>query len=189
MKASAQLLAHAISALLTAASVASLAACSDDGDPGGDAGPMSNPQEPAELTGTLAAHNQVRRQVGLLELSWDPELAATAKAWATRCEDDEAPIGLVDHNPDRGKDVGENIYGSSGAATGPAAVSAWAAESANYNYASNQCTGVCGHYTQLVWRETQRVGCAVHACTSLRFSGTVVCNYSPAGNVNNRRPY
>ncbi len=182
-------LAVAMSSLLAAAS---LGGCDGEGA-GGDAGPMGNPQEPTELAGTLVAHNQARLQVGIPQLTWDPELAATAKAWATKCKDVEAPIGLVDHNPDRADGfsttVGENIYGSSGAASGPAAVAAWANEAANYNYASNQCTGVCGHYTQLVWRETERVGCALHQCDGLRFGGTVVCDYAPAGNVNDRRPF
>lgn len=167
--------------------------CSGE-DAVGDAGPGSNdPGEPAELAGTLAAHNQVRSQVGLPPLTWDPALAATAKAWVTRCVDEDAPSGLVDHNDQRSVGhsgyVGENIYGSSGTATGPAAVSSWASESANYNYNSNLCTGVCGHYTQLVWRETLRVGCALYRCAGLTYSGTVVCNYGPGGNSHDRRPY
>lgn len=169
-----------------------LAACSSD-DVASDANPGSNGDaEPPELAGTLAAHNQVRMQVGLPALTWDSMLAATAKAWVMKCIDDEAPEGLVDHNEGRsggGPYVGENIYGASGGGSGPAAVNAWAAESANYNYSSNQCTGVCGHYTQLVWRETTRVGCAIHSCAGLRYSNTVVCNYAPGGNVNDRRPY
>lgn len=158
-----------------------------------DANPGSNGDaEPAELAGTLAAHNQVRRQVGLPALTWDPALAATAKAWVMKCVDEEAPDGLVDHNEGRssaGAYVGENIYGASSGASGPAAVAAWAAEAANYNYSSNQCTGVCGHYTQLVWRETTKVGCAIHECAGLRYASTVVCDYSPGGNINDRRPY
>ena len=104
----------------------------------------------------------------------------------------EAPAGLVDHNAGRsagGSYVGENIYGSSGAATGPAAVASWASEAASYNYSSNTCSGVCGHYTQLVWRETARVGCALHDCANLQFGRTVICDYAPGGNINNRRPY
>lgn len=167
-------------------------ACSSD-DMSSDANPGSGSDtEPPELAGTLIAHNQVRGQVGLMALTWDPALAATAKAWVMKCIDEEAPSGLVDHNEGRspaGSYVGENIYGASSGASGPAAVSAWAAEASNYNYASNQCTGTCGHYTQLVWRETTRVGCAIHECAGLRFASTVVCDYAPGGNVNNRRPF
>lgn len=166
-------------------------ACSD-GEPLSDDAGVGSDTEPPELMGTLAAHNQVRQQVGLPALSWDPALAATAKAWVMKCKDTNGD-GLVDHNEGRSPSpsmyVGENIYGSSGSATGPAAVNAWASEAANYNYSSNTCTGVCGHYTQLVWRETTRVGCALSACASLRFASTVVCDYAPGGNVNDRRPF
>jgi pathogenesis-related protein 1 len=177
-------------ALALASQVAS--GCSD-GDAPPDAGLGSgNTMEPPELKGTLSAHNQIRAQVGLPPLVWDPALAAIATAWVTRCVDVEAPLGLVDHNKDRsagGSYVGENIFGASDSATGATAVSAWAAESANYNYTSNQCTGVCGHYTQLVWRETAKLGCALHVCDNLAAGNTVVCNYAPGGNINNRRPY
>ncbi|MEM6522020.1 MAG: CAP domain-containing protein, partial [Cyanobacteria bacterium P01_C01_bin.70] len=42
-------------------------------------------------------------------------------------------------------------------------VAAWVAEKADYDYASNSCASgkVCGHYTQIVWRETTAVGCGV----------------------------
>lgn len=173
--------------------LALLSGCSDDPSTIDDGGLGSGSAgEPVELVGTLVAHNQVRVQVGLPALTWDPSLAAIAKAWAAKCMDNEAPSGLLDHNPDLDSgsmSIGENIFGASGAATGPAAVASWASESANYNYASNQCTGVCGHYTQLVWRETSKVGCALQECASLRFGSTIICDYSPAGNVNNRRPY
>jgi pathogenesis-related protein 1 len=177
-----------IALLLLAGSLGT--ACSD-GESLSDAGPGGD-VEPPELMGTLAAHNQVRQQVGLPALSWDPALAATAKAWAMKCMDTDGD-GLLDHNGGRSPSpsmyVGENIYGATRGATGPAAVSAWASEAANYNYSSNTCTGVCGHYTQLVWRETTRVGCALHECAGLRFSSTVACDYAPGGNVNDRRPY
>ena len=43
-----------------------------------------------------------------------------------------------------------------------------------------------GHYTQMVWRETTRLGCGQAIC-----NGTLIvaCNYSPAGNVLGRKPY
>lgn len=176
--------------VLPATFVLLVAAC-EGGDGAVDAG-LGSGSEPPELTGTVAAHNQVRAQVGLAPLVWDPALAAVAKAWAAKCIDAEPPAGLIDHNEGRsagGAYVGENIYGASGTATGAAAVASWASESANYNYASNTCSDVCGHYTQLVWRETARVGCALHDCPTLAYGRTVICNYAPGGNTNNRRPY
>jgi len=159
------------------------------------------PSEPPELAGITALHNQVRAQAqpvpspALPPLQWDESLAATAGAWAAQCVDNETPIGLVDHNPNRSNGhpylVGENIYGSSGTATAQGAVSLWAAEAANYDYASNTCAPnqFCGHYTQIVWRDTLKVGCALRICPGLEYGNTIVCNYGPTGNFNGTRPY
>ena len=64
----------------------------------------------------------------------------------------------------------------------------------NYDYASNTClTSDCALYTQVVWRDTQKLGCAVQRCPE--FGGTLldfdllVCNYSPGGNLPGQRPY
>lgn len=143
--------------------------------------------EPPGLVGTTDAHNVERAEVGVPPLTWDPELAAIAQGWVEQCVDMDAPIGLVDHNDGRGP-VGENIYGSGGQASGTAAVALWIQEQANYNYANNTCNGVCGHWTQVVWRTTTRVGCGIHTCPGLQFGSTVVCNYAPPGNSGGR-PY
>lgn len=153
--------------------------------------------EPPGLSGITRVHNQVRAQVQtatpLPALQWEPALAATAAAWAARCVDQTAPTGLIDHNPDRSRGhpyyVGENIYGSSGKATAQAAVHVWAAEAQNYNYARNTCKVVCGHYTQIVWRTTLKVGCALHVCPGLKTGHSIVCNYGPGGNLRGIRPY
>lgn len=171
-------------------------------DPGGDAGGGGGGGEPAELAGILAAHNQVRAMVNtagvaggaLAPLTWDSALAATAAAWVARCQDGDGD-GLIDHNAGRSTGhpwyVGENVYGSSGSATAAGAVAAWAGEGAHYHYATNSCDAgqICGHYTQLVWRATTQVGCALGACGGLRYPSTIVCDYGPGGNVNNQAPY
>jgi hypothetical protein len=156
-----------------------------------DAGPQ-NQGEPAGLVGITNLHNEVRATVGVPPLTWDDDLAAIAQGWGDSCTDNENPIGLVDHNPGRSDNypgyVGENIYGSGGSATPAGAVGLWAAEEANYDYDSNTCSGVCGHYTQIVWSTTERVGCGLSNCQGLQYGSTIVCNYSPGGN-NGNRPY
>jgi pathogenesis-related protein 1 len=148
--------------------------------------------EPAALAGITLAHNEVRAGVGVAPLVWDPALAAIAQAWADACVDNDSPIGLIDHNANRSDDypgyVGENIYGSSGAATGPAAVSSWASEVEYYDYDTNTCTYVCGHYTQLVWAASEKLGCGISSCPGLSYGNGIVCNYSPGGNSGGR-PY
>ena len=155
----------------------------------------TNSGEPPELAGILAAHNAVRAAKGLSPLTWDPALAKIAHDWVVQCVDSVAPAGLVDHNANRSATypqyVGENIYASSGTATGPAAVNSWKSEESNYNYASNTCASgqVCGHYTQLVWAKTTKVGCALYKCAGLTYSSTIVCDYAPGGNISGQKPY
>jgi hypothetical protein len=43
-----------------------------------------------------------------------------------------------------------------------------------------------GHYTQIVWRETKEVGCAID---SAKGQDVLVCRYFPAGNVQGQKPY
>jgi pathogenesis-related protein 1 len=68
-------------------------------------------------------------------------------------------------------------------------VDRWASERTNYDYATNTCNGICGHYTQIVWRATRKLGCAVGVCQNLTYRTSLVCNYGPGGNVGGQRPY
>lgn len=171
------------------------AACGDDGggSPGApDAGAAPDP-EPPGLEGITARHNELRASVGVGPMVWDPDLAATAQAWAEACVDAEAPAGLIDHNDGRSDGhpwyVGENIFGSSGPTAPADAVTLWFSEMADYDYDSNTCApgAVCGHYTQVVWATSTNLGCGVHMCP-LTYGYTVVCNYGPGGN-DGGRPY
>ena len=152
--------------------------------------------EPTELVGITLYHNEVRAAVAtsmpLPPLEWDPALAQTAADWVAMCRDSDAPIGLIDHNPSRSVGhpyyVGENIFGSGGSATAKQAVETWAAEQASYDHDTNTCSGICGHYTQIVWRTTVKLGCAKGTCAGLAYGNTIVCNYGPGGNSGGR-PY
>jgi hypothetical protein len=141
-----------------------------------------------------AAHNVVRAALGAAPLLWDERIAASAQAWANQCVDRDRD-GMIDHNPERSAGfpwyVGENIFASSGSATPQAAVKAWAAEARNYVEASNRCAPgkVCGHYTQLVWSESLRLGCGLAKCPNLKLRNSIVCDYAPGGNYPGQRPY
>ena len=129
----------------------------------------------------LAAHNAVRRSVGVPPLAWSERLAAVAQEWA----DYLAAHQQFFHR--RNSHYGENLFEITGGRATPAnVVNDWAAESRNYEYRVNACRGVCGHYTQIVWRDTLQVGCA--AARSGR-TEVWVCNYDPPGNFIGRRPY
>jgi len=149
----------------------------------------------------VAAHNQERSgplnpppSPPLPQVSWDAILADSVYNYAIRCVGAD---GLLSHNANRSTDyqmlggsgyVGENIYGSSGRTVTPdAAVSLWMAEASSYDYASN--SGSAGHYTQVVWRDSVRIGCAIVDCPALTYHNTVICDYAPGGNINGQRPY
>ena len=100
----------------------------------------------------LAAHNSVRRSVGVPPLVWSERLAGFAQEWA----DYLAAHRQFSHRRD--SPYGENLFEITGASASPVeVVNDWASESRNYRYRSNTCRGVCGHYTQIVWRDTRRV--------------------------------
>lgn len=136
----------------------------------------------AEATALLATHNSARSAVGVGPLQWSDTIASYAQEWANTLQDDGCP---VQHRPNR--PYGENIYWRSYAGSTAAVVEAWTAESVNYNHADNSCSqGICGHYTQVVWANTQRLGCGVASCDSKE---VWVCNYDPPGNYSGQSPY
>jgi uncharacterized protein YkwD len=129
----------------------------------------------------LAAQNAVRARIGIAPLVWSDRLAALSQDWA----DTLLKRRDFAHRPKSG--YGENLYEIRGTAASPArVVNAWAVEARDYDYSSNLCRGVCGHYTQIVWRDTKEVGCAV-----ARGGGREVwvCDYDPPGNWVGKRPY
>jgi hypothetical protein len=156
---------------------------------------------PANWVVNLKGHNCARKTVipaaspSLGVLRWSASLASGAQTWANNCN--------WSHSNAPG--VGENLYAGAVSSGFPANVErdaitnaggfGWADEFPNYNYAANTCSSDCGHYTQMVWRTTTQVGCALKQCTTGSPFGPpftnwtiVVCQYSPAGN-NGSRPY
>ncbi len=129
----------------------------------------------------LAAHNQVRFHTDVPPLRWSDRLAAHAQEWANHL----LHTGQFIHRPR--PLYGENLFDIEGPrATPEEVIGYWASESRDYNYRSNTCRGVCGHYTQLVWSGTREVGCAVARDATRE---VWVCNYNPPGNWVGERPY
>jgi pathogenesis-related protein 1 len=129
----------------------------------------------------LAAHNSVRARLGLPPLAWSDELAQYARSWANTL------IARGEFSHSGSSRYGENLFEISGAsATAYDVVSAWAAEVRYYNYRNNTCSGRCGHYTQIVWRDSKLLGCGV---ARNRTREVWVCNYEPPGNFVGERPY
>ncbi|KAK6240535.1 hypothetical protein SCA6_005924 [Theobroma cacao] len=130
----------------------------------------------------LNAHNTARAAVGVGPMTWDNNVAAFAQNYANQHIGD---CNLV-HS---GGPYGENLAMSSADLSGTNAVRMWVDEKADYDYSSNTCAPgkVCGHYTQVVWRSSVRLGCAKVRCSN---GGTFIgCNYDPPGNFVGEKPY
>ena len=63
----------------------------------------------------------------------------------------------------------------------------WMAEASSYDYATN--SGNAGHYTQVVWRTSVRIGCAIVNCPAVAYNNTILCDYAPGGNIGGQKPY
>ncbi|KAE9446141.1 hypothetical protein C3L33_21961, partial [Rhododendron williamsianum] len=105
----------------------------------------------------LNAHNSARSAVGVGPMTWDVNVEAFAQQYANQRVGDCA----LQHSEGGGQD-GENLAKGSGDFTGAAAVGLWVGEKPDYDYNSNTCAAgkVCGHYTQVVWENSVRLGCA-----------------------------
>jgi uncharacterized protein YkwD len=129
----------------------------------------------------LQAHNSIRRSLGVPSLTWSDALAARAQEWA------ESLLAKNQFRHQPKSPYGENLLEMTGAhASAAQVVSDWASESRNYDFRSNRCNGTCGHYTQIVWRDTKEVGCGV---ARSRNREVWVCEYNPPGNWAGQRPF
>jgi len=155
------------------------------GNPGaGGAGNASAAGEAGKMVGFTAAHNAVRTPLGIADLSWDTTVAVVAQAYAEQLASENCAFY---HSMGS---YGENLYWAKGFEPTPADVTnSWASEVQFYDYATNSCTPgeMCGHYTQIVWADTERVGCGMAYCSD--GSEVWVCNYDPPGNWIGEWPY
>ncbi|CAE6400890.1 unnamed protein product [Rhizoctonia solani] len=118
----------------------------------------------------LDAHNSFRAQHGANSLTWSSELEAKAQNWANGC--------VFEHGS-----TGENLAAGTAGFGAGAAVQLWNDEAGQYDPNNPQPS----HFTQVVWKSTTELGCAVARCPA----GTIypeesdyhVCEYSSPGNV------
>jgi hypothetical protein len=147
------------------------------------------------VNGVLAVHNRERAAVGVPPLVWTDKLAADAKTWAEhlattgKFEHDTEHLGTLGEGESLAGYFGGPLVQCSTQCSGPNGVYHWVDEKNNWNGDSGCASGkVCGHYTQMVWRDTKEVGCATAKGSGLPFS-VLVCRYSPPGNVIGQKPY
>ncbi len=136
----------------------------------------------------LAMHNQERARLSVPPLMWDPQLAAAAASYGPTL----ARIGRLQHSP-RSSRPGqrENLWmGTRGAFSPEQMVGSWIDERRAFRAGVFPAVSRTGnwqdvsHYTQLIWRGTTRVGCAIQPAGRWEY---LICRYSPPGNVDGRR--
>ncbi|XP_003743291.1 venom allergen 5-like [Galendromus occidentalis] len=148
------------------------------------------------------AHNQYRREpfngqdaTNMLEISWDDELARTALNWAHQ-------LCIADNVFGPGHDrcrvtpsyssVGQNMAWGAGGSWGLSSVLAnktvdmWYSEHKLATSADLFPFGAkmaIGHYTQLIWARSHKIGCAYIVRTHpYGKQSWIICNYAKSGN-------
>jgi len=165
-----------------------------------------------DIDALLRVHNQARAEVGVdVDLKWSDTIAKDAQSYA----DEMAATGFWGHDTQRNQNdgygngnYGENLYTSFNTkATLEEAAKAWVDEKQYYTYGEVVGSGddptcqdgldaygnqiLCGHYTQVIWKDTTLVGCGTSRYTTGDRDGwdIVVCKYQTPGNVVGETPY
>lgn len=137
----------------------------------------------------LAGHNQARAAFGAAPLGWDAGLAKDARGYARQL----AKTDAFRHSTGRRgtEPQGENLWtGTRLAYSYDEMIGHWLGEARAFRpgvLPAVSTTGRfedVGHYTQIVWPATTRVGCAT---ASSRKRDYLVCRYAVPGNVSGQR--
>lgn len=135
----------------------------------------------------LSTHNEARDEVDVPQLKWSKELEQIAQEWADRLK----RKNTFKHRPIKGRfgsKKGENIALVGKGKKAEHAAKLWLAEKKYYNEYSGKCRRKeCGHYKQMVWKKTKKVGCG--SVQKENGATIVVCNYDPPGNYRNKKAY
>ncbi|XP_055382076.1 cysteine-rich secretory protein 2-like [Condylostylus longicornis] len=121
----------------------------------------------------------------MLNMKWHNGAAKTAQKWATACK-------FLIHDSIKGRHqknfgtCGQNIFVSTHKVPWMFVMKSWFIERKNFTFGSpNNSLGEIGHYTQMVWATSHKVGCGLAKCKNGPNGRTFynyVCNYCPTGN-------
>jgi hypothetical protein len=142
------------------------------------------PSNSGRMQKALDKHNTYRAKHGAGPLNWDNQLAASAAASAARCK----TKSRSDYSTSK---AGENVYYTSMSGDPirllTKAIDSWYQESSMYDFDKPGFSATTSRFTQVVWKSTTRLGCAVQDCSRYYKRGgqrgtLIVCHYSPSGN-------
>ena len=148
-------------------------------------------------------HNVERAKHGVPPLNWSAALAKNAQDWVNGCHTSKNSNGddffchqskVYGCGTDPAYQYGENLSFRYPTNSGKQAVDGWYCEINVYLAdpgirggtifgCDNNPDKVTGHFTQVVWRGSSKLGCAQNTCSFGRNSGTLwACEYDPPGN-------
>ncbi|RDW25795.1 CAP domain-containing protein [Yarrowia lipolytica] len=118
----------------------------------------------------LDTQNAKRAEHGVGAFAWNETLANFASDYLEKAQCNFAHSG----GP-----YGENL--AMGYPSAQAAVNGWYDEVKDYNFAQGDFSMATGHFTQMVWKGSNQLGCAKKECGGN--GAYVVCEYYPRGNI------
>ncbi|KAL5254582.1 hypothetical protein ACHWQZ_G014133 [Mnemiopsis leidyi] len=133
---------------------------------------------------SLDKHNYYRAKHDAAPLTWDRNCQVHAQNWANQL----LRTNTFGHSSDR-NDMGENIWAyymtrgklkKTDEQMAEEAIKAWYDEVKKYSYIFPGFSKKTGHFTQVVWKDTTKVGMAIAKDSEKAF---VCANYAPQGNV------
>jgi len=138
----------------------------------------------------------------MMEVQWDEELAKMAQTWVNQCSEKAHDANRNVKSGYCGQNWAWMASGSQKAKKdGPLkqSVDMWYKEVKDFDsdaIASFQIgkkdthTGVVGHYTQVIWAKVTKIGCGyIERLVGKMYERTVICNYSPGGNMGGAEIY
>jgi len=164
--------------------------------------------DPAAQQAILDRHNELRAKVArgeetngdqpsaanMRKMAWNSELTAISQRWADQCTFGHDSVRTLADSTR----VGQNAYYSASSnqlsqseVMGRAsyAVDSWYNEVADPGFTNTDIKPFkfsygAGHYTQVVWAETDEIGCGqVYYKDGSWFKSLIICNYAVAGNM------
>ena len=158
----------------------------------------------------LDRHNYYRKIAGIKPLVWNHGIAINAYQWAKKLQSQHCEMKHSSNDFRSNKAgfnyLGENLhllYSSAPVSISKknieGAADGWYGEIANYQYSRKNDFEYCpkrntvshgqiGHFTQLMWENSQALGCAAVQCDS-NTKLLVVCQYGEGGNYVGEKPF
>ncbi|XP_067325256.1 cysteine-rich venom protein triflin-like [Anolis sagrei] len=132
-------------------------------------------------------HNEIRRKVqptssNMMKMMWNDNAAMSAGRWASKC------LGKSSSIEDRmmdGVQCGELTLKTTYPTTWHSVIELFASGQSYFQYGTGT-TDSSKHvngYTQIVWHNSNQMGCALAFCPQSPSNFIYVCHYCPGGNI------